>query len=425
MKAVILAAGKGERLRPLTDTRPKHVLPIGGMPLLKWSLKGLAENGIENVLIVTHFMEDHIKASIGNGTDLNLSISYAHQKEMKGTANAFSMAKSFVGNEEFIGFYGDGFITTETFQSVLNSHKKDETTIGVVKVEDPSNFAAVELDKNRVLRIVEKPLTGKSPSNLANTGIYVFTPEIFDYIKKTSISSRGEFEITDSISSLIENGNPVNATILSHDGWMDVGQPWDLLEANKRALQYLTKINTGELEKGVSFIGPIHVEKGARIRTGTYIEGPVYIGPNCDIGPNCYIRPYTSIGEKVRIGNACEIKNSIIMYETHIAHLSYIGDSIIGARCNLGAGTITANIRFDKKNVYMKIKENRLDSGRRKLGIIMGDNSQTGINVGLLPGRKIGSQVWIAPGLTVNTDVPSESFLKKEGCFLRKDTEEK
>jgi bifunctional UDP-N-acetylglucosamine pyrophosphorylase/glucosamine-1-phosphate N-acetyltransferase len=202
---------------------------------------------------------------------------------------------------------------------------------------------------------------------------------------------------------------------------MDIGQPWDLLEANTRALQSLTRINAANLEEGVTLIGPIKVEKGTRIRTGTYIEGPVYIGPDCDIGPNCYIRPYTSIGKKVRIGNACEIKNSIIMEETHIAHLSYVGDSVIGAKSNLGAGTITANIRFDKKNVSMNIKKAHLDSGRRKLGIIMGDNSQTGIMVGILPGRKIGSQVWIAPGLIVSNDVPSESFLKKEGCFPRKD----
>ncbi len=421
MKAVILAAGKGERMRPLTDTKPKHILPVGGAPLLEWPLRGLAEVGISEALIVTHYMEDQIKTQLGHGSSLGISISYARQDEMKGTAHAFSAGEAFVGDDEFIGFYGDGFITVESFKAVLDAHGTGETTLGVIRVDDPSMLAAVELDGDRVTRLVEKPPKGEAPSNLANTGIYVFTPEIFDRIKDTGLSSRGEYEVTDSIGSLIESGAKVKAAVLPRKGWMDVGQPWDLLEANARALSGLASSVSGDVEDNVNIHGPVCIEKGARIRSGAYIEGPVYIGPGCDIGPNCYIRPCTSIGAGVRIGNSCEVKNSIVMDGSHIAHLSYVGDSVIGEGCNFGAGTITANIRFDKKNVKMNIKGSSVDSGCRKLGAVVGDNAQTGINVSLLPGIKIGSEAWVAPGLIVDEDVPSGYFLKKDVCVPRKD----
>jgi bifunctional UDP-N-acetylglucosamine pyrophosphorylase/glucosamine-1-phosphate N-acetyltransferase len=393
------------------------------VPLLEWPLRGLAEVGISEALIVTHYMEDQIKAQLGDGSRLGISISYARQDKMKGTADAFAVGEAFVGDDEFIGFYGDGFITVESFKAVLDAHETGETTLGVIPVDDPSRLAAVELDGDRVTRLIEKPPKGEAPSNLANTGIYVFTPEIFDRIRDTGLSSRGEYEVTDSIVSLIESGANVKAAILPSKGWMDVGQPWDLLEANARALSDLSSSICGDVEDDVSILGPVHVEKGARIRSGAYIEGPAYIGLGSDIGPNCYIRPCTSIGSGVRIGNACEVKNSIIMDGSHIAHLSYVGDSVIGERCNFGAGTITANIRFDKKNVKMNIKGFSVDSGCRKLGAVVGSDAQTGINVSLLPGIKIGSGAWVAPGLVVVEDVPSGYFLKKDECVLRKNVD--
>ncbi len=424
MKAVVLAAGKGERMRPLTDTRPKHIIPVGGVPLLEWSLRGLAEVGISEVLIVTHYMEDQIKAQLGDGSSLGISVSYASQEEMRGTADAFAVGEGFVGDDEFIGFYGDGFIAVESFKAVLDAHRTGETTLGVIHVDDPSRLAAVELNGDRVTRLVEKPPKGEAPSNLANTGIYVFTSEIFDRIRDTGLSSRGEYEVTDSIVSLIESGANVRAAILPKKGWMDVGQPWDLLEANARALSGLVSSVSGDVEDGASIHGPVQIGKGARIRSGAYIEGPVYIGPGSDIGPNCYIRPCTSIGSGVRIGNACEVKNSIVMDGSHIAHLSYVGDCVIGAGCNFGAGTITANIRFDKKNVKMNVKGVSVDSGYRKLGAVVGDNAQTGINVSLLPGIKLGTGAWVAPGLVVGEDVPSGYFLKKDECVPRKDMDD-
>jgi bifunctional UDP-N-acetylglucosamine pyrophosphorylase/glucosamine-1-phosphate N-acetyltransferase len=166
----------------------------------------------------------------------------------------------------------------------------------------------------------------------------------------------------------------------------------------------------GTIEQGAHLIGPISVAESARIRSGAYIEGPCFIGEECDIGPNCYIRPGTSLGKNVRVGNACEIKNSIIMDRTHIGHLSYVGDSILGEHCNLGAGTVMANYRLDAESIKMMVKDQLVNTGRRKLGAVLGDNVKTGIKSLFLPGVKVGVNSWVGPNFMVERDLPANSI---------------
>ncbi|MDD3873696.1 MAG: glucose-1-phosphate thymidylyltransferase, partial [Methanosarcina sp.] len=160
----------------------------------------------------------------------------------------------------------------------------------------------------------------------------------------------------------------------------------DLLRANEYLLKSLKRNCEGTVEPNATIKGEVLIGKGTLIRNGSYIEGPVIIGENCDIGPNCFIRPSTAIGNHVRIGNAVEIKNTIIMENTHVGHLSYAGDSIIGRGCNFGAGTKVANLPHDGKNIKVMMKGRILDSGRRKLGVIMGDDVHTGINTSINTG---------------------------------------
>jgi bifunctional UDP-N-acetylglucosamine pyrophosphorylase/glucosamine-1-phosphate N-acetyltransferase len=293
--------------------------------------------------------------------------------------------------------------------------------MAVVTVEHPESYGIVEIkDEKYIKKIVEKPKPEEAPSNLANAGIYVLPTEIFAKARETSASQRGEWEITDAVSLLINENRTFLAVKLSHNDWLDVGRPWDLLEADYWALDRMQHKVSGTVENGATIVGPVTVKEETRIRSGTYIEGPAFIDQESDIGPNCYIRPYTSIGKKVRIGNACEIKASMIMDSVHIGHLSYVGDSVIGEKCNLGAGTITGNYRLDGGSIKMMVKDKVIDSGRRKLGAILGDNVKTGIGALLMPGVKVGCNSWIGPNVVVYRDVPADTAV-----LLKQDVEER
>lgn len=423
MKAVILAAGEGTRLQPITSTRPKHLIKVGGKPILEHCLDALRASGMEEAVVVVHYMAEAIRKYFDDGTRLGLKIDYVEQPSMLGTGNAVGVAEPFV-KDEFLLVYGDLLFTAEAVKSVIAMHQKERptATMAVVPVERPESYGIVELENEKqVKRIVEKPKQGEAPSNLANAGIYVFSKEIFQKIKETSASARGEWEITDAISLLLNEKKTLLAAKISRDDWFDVGRPWDLLEANRWALVRMKHKVRGNVENGAYLIGPVTVAETARVRSGAYVEGPAFIGEESDIGPNCYIRPFTSIGRKVRIGNACEIKSSIIMDGVHVGHLSYVGDSILGEQCNLGAGTVTGNYRLDAGTIKMVVKGEVVDSGRRKLGAILGDNAKTGIGALLMPGVKVGCNSWIGPNVVVYRDVPeNEIVLLKQNLEERK-----
>ncbi len=422
MKAVILAAGEGSRLQPITATRPKHLIRVGGKPILEHCLDSLVAVGIDETVIVVHYMAEAIRRYFGDGKRFRLKIEYAEQRTALGTGDAVKVVEPFM-NEDFLLVNGDLIFAPKTVREVIELHQKERpvATLAVVPVDKPENYGIVELEnEKRVKRILEKPKREEAPSNLANAGIYVLSPEIFAKLKETSASARGELEIPDALSLLIGENKTVMAAKINSQDWLDIGRPWDLLEANRWALDRKKHKVYGTVEEGAHLIGPVTVAKNARIRSGAYIEGPVFIDEWSDIGPNCYIRSHTSIARRVRIGNSCEIKNSILMDGTHIGHLSYVGDSVLGKNCNFGAGTITANYRLDEGTVKMIVKEQVVNSERRKLGAILGDNVKTGINALLMPGIKVGNDSWIGPNVVVQRDLPPKSII-----LLKQELEEK
>ena len=421
MIGVILAAGEGQRLRPLTLTRPKHMIPVGGKPILEHLVNAVRAAGIKEILMVVGYKAETIKEYFGNGSEFGVSINYVNQKRILGTADAIASVKEHV-NEDFLVVNGDLLSSSDAIKSVIKMHEKVESiaTLAAVKVEKPEQYGILKVKDGRLTDIIEKPSSKTPSSNLVNAGIYLFSIEIFDFIEQTKISKRGELEITDSIHLIVKNGKTVAVTEIPSDSWLDIGRPWDLLDANMRVLKSIKPSILGRVEKGAHIKGPVFVSRNTIVRSGAYIEGPVFIGDGSDIGPNCYIRPYTSIGRNVRIGNACEIKNSILMDGVRIGHLSYVGDSIIGEGCNLGAGSISANLRFDKKTVKMKIRGEKIDTGRMKMGVIMGDNVMTGIGALFMPGVTIGYNSWIGPNIVVYNDVPPNTILTLEQRVRRR-----
>jgi len=413
MKAVLLAAGAGERLLPLTATRPKHLLKVGGKPILQYCLEAVKTAGINEVVIVTHYMANAIRSYFGDGSQLGLKVTYVEQPKILGTGNAAGVAEPYL-DDDFVLIYGDLLFGQDAVKTVLSKFRNGKTAavVGVVQVDRPENYGIMEQDSQmHVKRIVEKPASGQAPSNLANAGVYVFSRDVFGKIAQLKASARGEWELTDALTMLAEEGKTVIAAELSKGDWFDVGRPWDLLDANVWALKRMEHRVLGKVEDGAHLIGPVTVAESARIRSGAYIEGPAFIDEEADVGPNCYIRPGTSLGKKTRVGNGCEVKNSIIMDGTHVGHLSYVGDSVLGEKCNLGAGTITANLRFDDGPVKMTIKGKVVDTGRRKLGAILGDNVKTGIKSSFMPGVKIGANTWVGANLMVERDLPADSIV--------------
>ncbi len=420
MQAVILAAGEGVRLLPITSTRPKHLIKVAGKPILERCLDSLKAIGVSEALIVTHYMGDAIRKYFGSGEAMGLKLEYVEQETALGTGNAVSTVESQIKGD-FVLVYGDLMFDSTVTKRVLDLFRaeKPAAVMAVVPVEKPESYGVVELEnQNMIKRVVEKPPAGQAPSNLANAGVYAFSDQVFEMLKSVTASVRGEWELTDAISMLAEQGKRVLAAQISTDDWMDIGRPWDLLDANRWVLQEMEHSVKGTVEEGAHLVGPVTVAETARIRSGAYIEGPCFIDEGCDVGPNCYIRAFTSLGKNVRVGNACEVKNSIIMDGTHVGHLSYVGDSVICEHCNLAAGTITANLRLDDESVKMLVKDEIVDTGRRKLGAILGDNVKTGINALLMPGVKVGADSWIGANFTVHRDVPAKTV-----AMLKQDEE--
>jgi UDP-N-acetylglucosamine diphosphorylase / glucose-1-phosphate thymidylyltransferase / UDP-N-acetylgalactosamine diphosphorylase / glucosamine-1-phosphate N-acetyltransferase / galactosamine-1-phosphate N-acetyltransferase len=406
LKAVVLAAGKGERLWPLTETRPKPLLPIANKPLLQHTVEALVSAGVKQLVLVVGYKAEMVQKQFGDGNSSNCEIEYVKQRSPRGTADAVgSAAPALKSEDRFVVVYGDDYYENQAVKDFLGkSTRNDCVFMATAKVNDASQFGVVESNDGRVTAIREK-LSQQRPGPV-NAGLYLMTNSILSAVKKTKRSKRGEFELTDSLRILIQQKETVRSETMDDESWLGISYPWDLLEANQRAVAAeKTRLIRGKVEKGARVDGPVVVEEGSVIKAGSRIEGPVHIGRDCDIGPNAYLRAYTSLGDHVKVGAGCEVKNTIVMTKAKIPHLSYVGDSIIGENCSLGAGTLTANLRFDEGIVKSEVRGTMVSSGRRKLGVILGDDVRTGINVSIFPGVKIGRGSWLGPGAIVEKDL--------------------
>jgi len=391
IQAVIMAAGKSTRTWPLTLTKPKPLLKVMNKEIIKHNLDAL-QGLVGEVIIIVGFKKEMIIEEIGHKYG-KLKIRYAEQKTQLGTGHALKYVEKLIKGK-FIVMGGDDIFSKKDIKACLR-HKY--AVLGC-KVEDPGRFGVFVVKGKEVKKVVEKPK--KFVSGIANAGLYVFDKSVFKF--KLRKSQRGEYEIVDYINALIEKERVVCEKVKGR--WLFVGNPWDLIEANSVLVSEIKNDIKGKVEKNVIVKGKLKAGKGTEILSGTYIKGNVIIGENCLIGPNCYLRGNTSIGDGCHIGQAVEIKNSVIMDNAKVPHLSYIGDSVIGENSNLGAGTITANLKHDNKNVRSVVKGKIVDTGRRKFGTIIADDVHTGIKTTIYPGRKIWPGVSTLPGEIIDKD---------------------
>lgn len=390
MKGVVLAAGDGVRMRPLTATRPKSMLSIAGKPVLHHLLVEAKKAGITEAVIIVRRLKEQITSYFRN-VDVGIKLKFIEQGKENGTAAALLCAKDEI-KDTFVVLAGDIVTEASVIKGAMDAHKGG-ITLAVKKVSNPHEYGVVELSGDRVSLFEEKPKHPKS--DLANLSVYVMEPTVFSEIESIGKSERGEYEIVNLF---------IGAKGVEVEGfWRDLAYPWDLFEANEHLL---TKMEAKSEHIENSYIdGKVIMEKGARI-INSHVEGSAYIGEGTTIGPNACLRGFNSIGKRCSIGNGTTVKNSILSDNVNAKHLTYIGDSVIGENVNFGSGTQIANFRFDGSHINVLTERGWVNSGRKKLGIFVGDNTKFGVLSCTMPGKLIGQGSWIYSGVVVNRNVP-------------------
>ncbi len=404
MKALILAAGEGSRFRPLSANRPKPMFPICGKPILEHIVSLLKAVGITELVCVIGYQKESIIDYFGSGFDFEVDIKYIVQENQIGIEDAILTAENELKDEKFFLLaHADFFVDLDMVQRTIDTFQEfnADSTIALTLAPDVSRYgvAALDVTEGRIEQIIEKPIPGSELSKYAVSSVYVFRPEIFKLLKETQ-------QLDQAVNRLCKRGN-VYAAIWEGQ-WIDVEYPWDALTAAQFVMDRLMKegshiSKTAEIDGRIE--GPVWISDGVKIRPGAVIKGPVYIGENTFIGDNSLIRDYTAIGSNVVIGFGVEIKNSVILGSSFINRLSFIGDSVIANNVYIGAGTHIINW-MQGKPIYALVNGDKVNTGRTKLGAIIGDQTTLEVNCSIMPGRKIGNQVWVGPGVVIDKDIP-------------------
>ncbi len=352
MKGLILSGGTGSRLRPITHTSAKQLVPVANKPVLFYAIEAMKEAGIDEIGIVVGETKDEIIEAVGDGGAWDLSVSYIEQSEPLGLAHAVKISKSFLQEDDFVMFLGDNLIKSGIAALVSEFiSRRPNAQILLASVKNPSQFGVAELEGDRVVRLIEKPKD--PPSDLALVGVYMFDRNIWAAVDSIKPSARNELEITDAIQYLIDKGHTVEPHII--DGWWkDTGKLEDMLEANRIILESIESRVDGEVDNESQLDGRVVIEKGARI-INSHIRGPVIIGENSRI-EDSFIGPFTSIYYETEVEHS-EIEHSIILEKSKVVGISRLEDSLIG------------------KNVTVA----KSDRKPRAYRLMLGDNSEVGV----------------------------------------------
>lgn len=335
VKGIILHGGYGTRLRPLTHTGPKQLIPIANKPISQYVLEDLVQAGIKDIAIVLGSTQpEKVKHYYGDGSKFGARITYIEQGEPKGIAHAIGLCQDFVGGECFVAYLGDNLIKggiQDYVKSAIRNPNFDAHIL-LTKVKEPQRFGVARFDEQgRLVQLVEKPKN--PPSDYILAGIYILRPAIFDAISRLRPSGRGELEITEALQILLDEGKAVKHDYIE-GWWKDTGKPEDIIEANRLVLDEMKPVIQGTLEEGGSVEGRVSLGVGTIVRQGGTVRGPVVIGENTTIESGAYVGPYTSIGNNCTIRKG-ETENSVIMDNCYIEIEDKITDSLIGPHSRL------------------------------------------------------------------------------------------
>ncbi|MFB6287105.1 MAG: glucose-1-phosphate thymidylyltransferase [Candidatus Bipolaricaulia bacterium] len=332
MKAVVLCAGEGTRLRPLTYTTAKHLIPVANRPVIHYTLDALREAGITDIgIVVSPNVEAQFKSALGDGSPWGVRLSYIRQSDPKGLAHAIGCAREFVGDDPFLVYLGDNLLE-QGLTGFVRDYEANPTAAGIMltEVDDPTRFGVARLDDDRIAELVEKP--SEPPSNLAIVGVYQFDPSIFEAIDRIEPSWRGELEITDAIQTLIDDGE----TVRPHQAqgwWKDAGKPEDMVDANRLLLDGIHQPRiASDLGEDVEVAGRVAVARDVKVHNSV-LRGPLAIGAGSVIR-DAFVGPYTSIDDNVHVSDS-EIEHSIVMAEAEIEGIRRVDHSLIGRNVHL------------------------------------------------------------------------------------------
>jgi glucose-1-phosphate thymidylyltransferase len=335
MKGVLLAGGKGTRLRPITHTGPKQLVPVANKPVIQYAIEDLRNAGVTDIgVILGNKGREAIRDFLGDGSAFDVDITYIVQGDPLGLAHAVGCAREFVGDDDFVVYLGDNMLK-QGISGLVESFRTGEYDAGIAlqSVAEPEQFGVVELADGNVTRLVEKP--DDPPSDLALIGIYVFTPAVFDAIEELEPSWRGEYEITEAIQTLLDEGRAVDSLVIE-GWWKDTGKPEDVLDANRLVLDDRRGDPADSIESDAETTGHIDIAASAVIEDGAVVRGPVSVGEDTAIESGTYVGPYSSIGPNSVLRNV-HIENSVVVGDSTIATDGKIVDSLIGRGATVGS----------------------------------------------------------------------------------------
>lgn len=407
MQAVILAGGEGKRIHPLGINKPKAMFEIMGKPLIQFVVENLREAGITDLIIVTGPNQEPFKNYFGQGDDFGVEIKYTIQHEPLGQANAVLTAENMVHSHFFVLNANDIF-EPQLLTEVMTRADEYKANLALVgrKVDEPWRFGVMGFDDDgKLISVVEKPPVGQEPSNVAVVGVYYFSPDIFQCIRDTP-AGKTDDQYERAYQLLIDRGQ---GTHIEYDGLFESYKfPWNLLTISDLLLKQIKGQQvspTAKISDRAVIGDDVIIEDNVRVFENAVVRGPAYIGAGSVIGNNAMVWGGCSFGPGCVIGFGSEIKHSIFGRNVW-THLTYVGDSIVSDNCSFGAGTITANFRFDEGEVPVNVGDQRFSTGTNKFGVIMAEGCRTGSNSVLLPGVKVGPNSIVGPGVTLMQDLP-------------------
>ncbi|MCE7735862.1 MAG: NTP transferase domain-containing protein [Candidatus Heimdallarchaeota archaeon] len=401
MKGVILAAGHGEELKPLTDNISKPMIPILDKPMIQYAIERFSSNGITDLIIVTKENNTEIQDYFNDGEALSVRITYVSQKSEGIDGAILSVSDYFKETEQFILTHCDIIASSNLLTRTLNAADNlgSDMALAVTLQSELQDFGVVTINTDG---FVEEVISedGGTAGNYVVAGTFLLTGKIFAYLKQG-------IAFNECFNSYIKEGGLV-ATGVWNETWIDIGRPWDILRATSYLLSALSysRISTKvTIEHNVEIKGPVIIEEGAKILNGTVIQGPVYVGKNAFIGNNSLIRDCSVIDDWAKIGMGVEVKNSVIMKGASIARLSYVGSSIIGPKATLHSGAITIITKKPFGPITTTIQGKEVVVPLDKFGAIVGSNSHVGEHSSLFPGTIIDSNAIVPPNTAVGGQI--------------------